>query len=366
MPTIPSLALVMIARNEARCIERCLLSARAFVDRMLVLDTGSTDDTIALATSCGAEVQRFAWSGDFSAARNRALALADADWNLVLDADEWLADGGAAVQAVRDSPPKLGVVMVKSDDESSGQILQNISWISRLLPRGVRYVGRVHEQPMCALPRVRLPVTLGHDGYNKQQMKRKRGRNRSLLLQALEREPANPYILYQLGKDHEAYGDPPAAANHYLRAFALISSDALYRHDLCVRLLYCLGKSGRIDQALTLAAELLDEWSDSPDHFFALRNLFLDRAIQDPEQALAQWLPHAQAAWLRGLDIGERPELDGTVLGRGSFLAAHNLAVLCEGTGDHGGAAHFHSLSKQFRESVVPESSKRPQSGPAP
>ena len=91
------LALVMIARNEARCIERCLTSVRPRVDAMVVLDTGSDDDTPqrearrvrGSATAPGAD--------DFAAARNAALAAGtDADWRLVLDADEWLVDGAAA------------------------------------------------------------------------------------------------------------------------------------------------------------------------------------------------------------------------------------------------------------------------------
>jgi len=74
----PRLALVVIARNEARAIERCLSSARPWVDEMVVLDTGSTDHTVALARACGARVHHFAWVDDFSAARNAALAHTDA------------------------------------------------------------------------------------------------------------------------------------------------------------------------------------------------------------------------------------------------------------------------------------------------
>jgi len=78
----------MIARDEARCIERCLDSVRAHVDAMLVLDTGSRDATPEIARRAGARVAHFGWCDDFAAARNAALRAADADWALVLDADE--------------------------------------------------------------------------------------------------------------------------------------------------------------------------------------------------------------------------------------------------------------------------------------
>ncbi|UDF33388.1 UNVERIFIED_ORG: glycosyltransferase [Shinella sp. XGS7] len=99
------LALVVIARDEAAHIERLLRSVAPWVDEMLVLDTGSRDATPALAAACGARVAHFAWCEDFSAARNRALDLAAADWHLVLDADEWLIEGGPALAALRQQPP---------------------------------------------------------------------------------------------------------------------------------------------------------------------------------------------------------------------------------------------------------------------
>jgi tetratricopeptide (TPR) repeat protein len=58
------------------------------VDEMVVLDTGSTDMTVAIAESFGARIGRFDWTGDFSEARNASLSLCTGDWILVLDADE--------------------------------------------------------------------------------------------------------------------------------------------------------------------------------------------------------------------------------------------------------------------------------------
>ena len=63
-----SIALVMIARNEARCIARCLDSVRGCVDEMWVLDTGSADATAAIAQAHGARVAPFVWCDDFARA----------------------------------------------------------------------------------------------------------------------------------------------------------------------------------------------------------------------------------------------------------------------------------------------------------
>ena len=114
------IALVLIARDEARCIERCLNSARTWVDEMWVLDTGSRDNTAALAHACGAQVHHSAWADDFSAARNAALALTTAAWRLVLDADEWLAEGASCLNALRhQSDPFIGLIRVVSQFEDA-------------------------------------------------------------------------------------------------------------------------------------------------------------------------------------------------------------------------------------------------------
>ena len=71
----------------------------------------------------------------------------------------------------------------------------------------------------------------------------------------------------------------------------------------------------------------MPRWPDSPDFFFTLGDLLLDWAASEPARG-AELLPMIESSWLRAIEIGERPELQDTVRGRGSFLAAHNLAVL--------------------------------------
>lgn len=347
-PSPHSVALVMIARDEARCIGRALDSLRPHVQRMLVLDTGSRDDTVAIARAAGAEVHHFAWCDDFAAARNRALDLADADWNLVVDADEWLLEGGAAIAALQHQrPTHLGQLRIHSTFGDGAQA--HVSWLTRVLPRGVRYEGRIHEQPVSSLPRVRVDIGLGHDGYSQAQIAFKRGRNRALLLAERDARPEDPHVWLHLGKDHETYGEHADAATCYRAAWLRSAPGAPYRHDLLVRLLHCLGQSGALDEALVLADGAMAEWGGSPDYHFVLGNLLLDWSLRHPEQAMTQGLPMARAAWERCLAIGERPDLDGSVTGRGSHLAAHNLAVVHEGLGDTERAAHYRELARRLR-----------------
>jgi len=335
----------MIARDEAANIVRALASARNHVDELVVLDTGSRDATVALARSAGARVGRFKWVDDFSAARNAALDYAEkhanADWHVVVDADEWIAADGAELLALRhEAPAFVGALRVDSEFDSAAGSSTAPSWISRVLPRGVRYEGRIHEQPKHALPVRRLPTVLGHDGYRAKALQAKAGRNSRLLAAALAQAPHDAYLNYQVGKDHDVYERYAEAARQFAASRACEAAAELdgpaarppWHHDRLVRELHALKKCHRHAEAVLLAQDAMTQWPDSPDFFFALGDLLLDWAAEEPARA-GELLPMVESAWLRCLEIGERPDLEGSVAGRGSTLAARNLAVLYEGTG---------------------------------
>ncbi len=342
---MPTLGLVMIARDEARCIARSLDSLRPWVDRMVVLDTGSSDATPEIAHQCGAEVHRFTWCDDFSVARNAALALGGCDWHLVVDADEWLLEGGPALAALRTTTPDfVGRLLVDSSFEADGRIARSASWLPRVLPAGVRYTGRVHEQPRHALPLRRLPVRLDHDGYRPGPMQAKGTRNRRLLEQDLAQRPHDGYLWYQLGKDHEVHGRHEAACIAYREALSRSDARVAWRHDLVVRALHVLARAQRLEEALTLAGAEMPHWPQSADFHFTLGDVLLTQAQAQPEAA-GELLPLIEASWLRCLEIGESHGIEGAVQGRGSHLAAHNLVVFYESLGLPDRAAPYRALA---------------------
>jgi glycosyltransferase involved in cell wall biosynthesis len=336
----------MIARDEAGAIARALESARPYVDRMIVLDTGSADATREIARAAGAQVHDFTWTDDFAAARNAALDLSDADWNLILDADEWIEAGGEALAEL--PAGALGDVRVASLMDQPGAEGTGQAWLPRVLPRGVRYAGRIHEQPVSDLRRVRLPITLGHDGYTTENLSRKGARNETLLMRELEDAPEDPYLWFQLAKEHQARGRAPQAGLCFREALRLAPPDAAWRHALIVRAMIALKAAGELHEALVLADAEVANWPESPDFYFTVGDLYLEAAAQDPDRA-ADFLPIAESAWKRCLEIGERPDLDGAVAGRGGHMAAHNLAVVYETLGLADLAAQYRTLTETLR-----------------
>ncbi len=84
-----SLSAIIITKNEAKNIGRCLCSIASWIDEIIVLDSGSTDQTVAICRQYTENVYSVDWPG-YGAQKNRALKLAQGDWILSLDADEWI------------------------------------------------------------------------------------------------------------------------------------------------------------------------------------------------------------------------------------------------------------------------------------
>lgn len=340
--------LVVIARDEAATLARCLESARPFVGEMIVVDTGSVDETARVAAACGARVLPFAWTDDYAAARNAALDASSAEWNLVLDADEWIdaAQGdvaGILAQACGGAPA-LGLAPVRLAFDLAGRDLAATAWRPRLLPRGVRYAGTVAEAPDTSLAHVRIPLWIDNDGMRRPERAAKRAQRARLLLAALAAAPQDARLAYEAGKLEEARGEHAAAAGHYRQALAQSGPDQDWRHDLVVRAMFTFKMAGQPEEAVHLADLEMDNWQGSPDYYFALGDVLLDLANGNPATA-QEVLPMIEASWLRCLELGDQPALDGSVSGRGSFLAAHNLAVLYESRGDAEQARQYRELA---------------------
>ncbi len=105
-------------------------SVKGFCDELVVVDTGSTDNTVAIAKDAGARVEEIEWPGDFTPARNKALEFVSGDWVLVLDADELLLDDvKPALQALMAQPDVLVINLLRYED---GAVQSPYSSVSRL------------------------------------------------------------------------------------------------------------------------------------------------------------------------------------------------------------------------------------------
>jgi len=174
----------------------------------------------------------------------------------------------------------------------------------------------------------------------------KDGRNAALLERSLLEAPGDGYMLYQLGKDHSVYQRFDLAIRYFEQADHALRPGLTIAHDLLLRWLFALKKCQHHMQAFELAQARMALWQNSPDYWFTVGDLLLDWACEEPERA-ETLLPMVESSWLRCLEIGERPDLEGAVQGRGSHLAATNLAVIYEGMGRTEEARQYRTLATQ-------------------
>jgi glycosyltransferase involved in cell wall biosynthesis len=150
----PTVSLCMIVKDEAEQIGACLGAALAVAQEVIVVDTGSTDDTVAVASKFGARVSAFDFRApDFAAARNRSLELATGEWILVLDADERLTPEAPAVVATLCAGAGEVAYVVQRRNLRPGGLGGLVDHAVRLFRNrpGHRYRGRVHETVDAAI-----------------------------------------------------------------------------------------------------------------------------------------------------------------------------------------------------------------------
>jgi len=225
----PSLSLAMIVRDESKFLEGCLGSVLDVVQEIIVVDTGSADNSVEIARRHGASVFGVPWRNDFAAARNASLEHCTGDWILVLDADERLGAGQA--EQVRSclahpSAAAFSVLIRCPHTMPTGQSVQVMQY-PRLFRRDarVRFEGMIHEQIASSIERSGgriLPSTLviEHLGYDQgvDVLRRKAERNLPLLRSRLAHNPDDAYAAYQVGSTETMFMRYREAAPYLRRA----------------------------------------------------------------------------------------------------------------------------------------------------
>ena len=206
------LSLSMIVRNEEARLGACLASVEGFADDIVVVDTGSTDSSIAIAEAAGARVEQIAWPGDFAPARNTALTFLKGDWVLVLDADEQLRP--EAVPSLRALMAQPDILVINLLRYEIGAVMAPYSSVSRLFRRhpAIRWSRPYHSmiddsvrELLASEPQWRIadcsePAIL-HEGYRPELLagSDKAERLRQAMQAELNNHPGDPYASAKLG-----------------------------------------------------------------------------------------------------------------------------------------------------------------------
>jgi tetratricopeptide (TPR) repeat protein len=218
------LAAALIVRNEAAYLAECLESVRPVVDDIIVVDTGSTDDTPAIAMAHGARVFHLPWRDNFAAARNAGLDRCRTDWILYIDADERLAPVSRhEVEALLTDAPEVAFRLLLRPVVGSTPYREYRLW--RNDPR-IRFRSAIHEKVVPAIHAVaamdRRPIgvcdlLLDHVGYEGDQT-RKHLRNLPMLRRQVRTEPENLFVWHHLARVLAGLGQLRASEQVLLHA----------------------------------------------------------------------------------------------------------------------------------------------------
>lgn len=203
-----TVSLCIIARDEEATIGMAIKSVLALVHEIVVIDTGSHDNTRIIAEGYGARIIDLAWADDFAAARNAALEEANGDWILFLDADEILQPiRPVDFQRLLNDPGAVGyrLRMISAHPGDVDQVEGRVR-LFRRLPE-VRYRYPIFERVTPDLSEVcartgqgifECELSVLHDGCDQDRRARARERNLRILRRAIGAHPDEPYFHYRL------------------------------------------------------------------------------------------------------------------------------------------------------------------------
>ena len=268
-----------IVRDDAVHLKKSIESLRDAVDELIVVDTGSRDDTVGAAKACGAIVHEVTWADDFAAPRNAALSHATGDWIVFIDADEYFSDETkgnlrTAITTADAEGTEVLLIPWHNIDEVTGEVLLD-SYAPRIFRRraGRRYVGRIHEElrdPDGTVPKVNAVapalLTLVHTGYSAVLTGEKGERNLRILLSELDTTAEPERIWGYLAETYDNLGDA-YHAEQYARKDVSLGRRGIVYASRCWRILLRIygAQPERRDAYLDIAEKAVQAFPELPE-----------------------------------------------------------------------------------------------------
>ena len=296
----------MIVKNEGDHLQQCLSSVKPFVDEIIIIDTGSTDQTKEIAALYGAKVIETSWEDDFSKARNISLEYANTDWILYLDADEILYGESRPFRQLLSSS-NMEAYRILIENYTGSYPHQKVKHSSVRLFRARKeyhFTGPIHEDIVPSILSFTssnmdligdIPVSIRHYGYQEghEKANEKLSRNQRILQTFLKRDQGQPYYTYHLGLTYAQQGNFHQAVALIQDALNRTSLDTSFRPTIVKDLAIILIKSGLISKSLSLLEDEVTNYPDYCDLHYYLGISYLhqkeeDKAIKAFQEAVSK------------------------------------------------------------------------------
>ncbi|WP_026766467.1 DUF5672 family protein [Selenomonas ruminantium] len=264
-----------IVKDEEQNLGKSILSLQGIYDELIVVDTGSTDNTIAIAQKYGAQIDYFTWQNDFSLARNFTLSKATGDWIIFLDADEYydcsLSIRDYLQEVDAKYPQKDAVIVPRYEAHQMKNPPIHVPRIFRNRP-DIYYQGVIHEQLKKKDGDIDYifaeNMIFIHTGYHPDNMERKSQRNLQLLLADVEQNGERDAYYYYIAESYFGLQEYEKAIDYIKKAIASpvrhYREEANYYHIL----LESMRQRKYPAEEMTLVAEqAIKKFPDMPEFY---------------------------------------------------------------------------------------------------
>ncbi len=286
------ISICVIMKNEEKHMENFLSSIEKqfenYPHELVLVDTGSSDNTLTIASKYTDRIHHFQWINDFSAARNFSLACASNDWVLVLDCDEYMLDSDpyALELMIKQYPQAVGMLSRKNHYEMNETDSIYTDDVERFFNRNYfHYEAIIHEQVRAIdgsdFVRVAIPIHVDHCGYagTFEELCKKAERNNELLLKMLEENPSDPYLYFQIGQSYNMIHDDEKACYYYGKGLEYdVDPRAEYVQMMVIGYGYALLHLERYDEAL-LFQNIYEEFATTADFVCLMGLIYLRKGM---------------------------------------------------------------------------------------
>ncbi|MEW9080641.1 glycosyltransferase, partial [Terrisporobacter glycolicus] len=225
------LSIVLMIKNEEKHLEKTLkaleILRKNVNSELIILDTGSTDRSIEIASKYTDKIYFEKWNDDFGQMRNKSISYAKGEWILVLDADEELVNCDKMIKFFNTPLHKeynSASIELKNINSEDNKLYTKSINIRVFKNTGFRYEGIIHEQPMYKEPTYNNIAIFNHYGYlytDEEQKKYKLQRNEKLLLKVLKKKPIDSYANFQMAKNLMAMDENEEAIYYMEKSFEI-------------------------------------------------------------------------------------------------------------------------------------------------
>jgi len=273
------ISLCMIIKDEEKVLERCLTSVKDYVDEIVIVDTGSKDNSITISKKFTDKVFNFVWKDDFSEARNFAASKANGEWILVLDADEYVEPENLkeTIRKLKNGKEKYEmytVNIVNFIGEQGGNTAQHKHTRLYKNNKTIKFSRSIHEQlvqnPLDFKGMAESNLIVYHSGYLKNVVTEKDKNNRNqLLLDKVWESDRNAFDEFNYGNEYKLRGELDLALNSYINAFNNKKDFSLEWVPFCVcNLVECLIELKKFDEALEVITDAEKVYYNTADFVY--------------------------------------------------------------------------------------------------